>query len=298
MKGVKEQPDEESLRQERLAFTLYNILREFDRDQEGYLSIVRFNKVAFLIQKDIKERLEINAGIPWRWYLFGPTVELGYCPREVYRLKTVSNTEQRIFFSNPPVLRSLPKNEQDAILKVIIDWRNKYPKTKDSIDLAYSVIGVDFLEGIKRFEEYFLQIQKSKLDAPLLSKSVPEYLDKLINQYPEDLLGDILPLYLRIDDLLRLLSDLSPENLTQYTDVVLEMRKVVVKKASTILNDNLPESWLKNQIDDYAEAKKNLRIRCEEIEREVFSNVSFKIEDRTGYAKKLMEISWEASREG
>ena len=275
---------------QRLAFTLYHILHELDPEKTGYLTNTRFNKIAYLIHQDIKKNLGLNTGLPWHWYLFGSVVALEYCPTDVYVKQELGHGNWRVFYGKEPRKGILPVGQQRRIVERIEYWRDKYLKTEDAIDLAYSEVEIPFIKEIKRFSDLVTQSPGG------LGEQITPFLDGIMVLYPEEHLKDLAPLYLRLDNVLRLVSG-SPTTIRNYADLIEDFRKLTLLKLGVTVSENMPQSWILEQSDKFLREKERFQIEFDDLERKVLCAVKEE-KDRTGYAKKLMEISWETYSEG
>jgi ASC-1-like (ASCH) protein len=282
---------------ERLAFTIYHILREFDPEKKGYLTLTRFNKVAYLIHRDIEENLSINTGLPWYWYLYGSVVPLEYCPQSVYVKEELRDGEWRVFYRREPRITVLPVQEQKQILDRVKHWRDKRLGTDDAIDLAYQNVEIPFLREIKKFSDSIADPQSFK--ALIADKaSVSRQLDRMLETYPEDKLNALLPIYLRFDNMLRaLIADAKGSALAEHADLIEGFRRVILVNLRAHLCENMPEKWIADQSEESSRIKEHFEIEYDEEERRVFCRLPKKKDDM-GYAKKLMEISWQSYMEG
>jgi hypothetical protein len=280
---------------ERLSFTIYNILRQLDPKKDGYISLTRFHKIAYLVHRDVQKKYGINTGLPWHWYLFGPVVELSECPSEVYELKGYQGEEQRVFFHSTPRAGKVPESEKRAILEVIDGWRDRYLKTPQIVDIVYGDLEVGFLKELKDLESAIGNLPKDGLVPPsaLLSE-----LDRIRDLYPQEDYEESFAAFLRLDDLIRVLAESGPEALLSYQHLVVDFRKVIVQKAAAIYCENLGDDWRRAQNAEYFSQLDEFRCSLSEAERQVFTSVYRKREDKHGYSKRLMELSWENYLEG
>jgi len=286
----------EEINKERLAFTLYHILRELDPSKRGYLTPTRFNKIAYLIHKDIEKNLRINTGLPWYWYLYGSVVPLEYCPSSVYEKEELRDGEWRIFYRQQPKTVSLPSQEQRQILSRIEYWRDKKLKTDEAIDLLYRDVEIPFLREIKKFSDSAAHPQDFKAFIADKAKLTLQ-LDKMLETYPDDKLSVLLPLFLRFDNTIRVLANTKGMGLAEQADLIEHFRKLVLVNLRATLCENMPEKWISDQSEVFSHALEQFSIEFEEAEHKVFCEMPTK-EDKTGYARKLMEISWQRYLEG
>jgi hypothetical protein len=288
---------EAEISKERLAYTIYHILREFDSEKKGYITLTRFNKLAYLIHKDIKESYGINTGLPWHWHLFGTVVELKYCPSSTYSVRG-SEAGRRLFFNEEPRTRFLSEEERDHIGMKIWEWSQRFTGTREAIDKVYSDVEIPFLREIKQFSDLVSQLRVEKARAETSSSGILKQLDRMIETYPADLFGEVLPIYLRLDNTLRALTEARPEEIKKHAALIEHFRELIVSKASVILSENMPEDWLAQKTDEWSQYAGLYRREYEEAEQLIFSEEWMRKEDRTGYAKKLMEVSWQMFQEG
>lgn len=276
---------------ERLAFTLYHILREFDPNKQGYITSTRFNKIAYLIHKDIEQKNDLNTGLPWHWYLFGSVVALEYCPPDVYVKKEVRRGDWRLFYGKEPKTRHLPSGQQSQILERVRYWHDKYLKTEEAIERAYSDVDIPFFGEIKAFSDYIGQAGKKP------PESISLRLDRVMATYPEEQLRDLTSTYLRLDNLLRLIARAGPSEVRRFSSLVEDFRKLTLLELGVVISENMPEAWILRQSDEFARNLERFRAEFDEHERKVFLEMKEE-KDKTGYAKRLMEISWEMYSEG
>jgi hypothetical protein len=276
---------------ERLAFTLYHILREFDPNKQGYLTKTRFNKIAYLIHKDIEQNHDLNTGLPWYWYLFGSVVALEFCPQEVYVKEEIRRGDWRLYYGKEPKTGHLPSDQQSQILERVRYWHDKYLKTEEAIERAYSDVDIPFFGEIKDFSDYIGRAGKEP------SESISLRLDRVMATYPEEQLRDLTSTYLRLDNMLRLIARAEPTKVCQFSSIVEDFRKLTLLRLGVVVSENMPEAWILRQSDEFARDLERFRTEFVELERKVFLEMREE-KDKTGYAKRLMEISWEMYSEG
>jgi hypothetical protein len=281
----------DQISKERLAFTLYHILHEFDPGKRGYLTHTRFNKIAYLIHKDIRDNLKINTGLPWHWYLFGSVVALEYCPSDVYIKHEIEDGNWRLFYGREPKTEHIPPDQQKQILERVRYWREKYLKTDDAIDIAYSDVEFPFLREIKRFSD---SVEHTSTES---KKAIVSQLDKMMEVYPEEHLVELTSIYLRLDNMLRIIANTDSAKVRNYSDMIEDFRKLTLLRLGVLVSENMPEAWILEQTDEFARDKERFQSEFDEIERKIFRDIKEE-KDKTGYAKKLMEISWQMYSEG
>lgn len=291
----KSEPQRAKVDKERLSFTVYNILKQLDPRKDGYVSLTRFHKIAYLVHRDVKEKHGINTGLPWHWYLFGPVVELGECPSAIFELKGYPGEEQRVFFHSSPKVTDVPENEKRAILEVIGGWRDRYLKTPQVVDIVYDDLEVGFLRELKNLETTITELPRDK---PKIERTLFSKLDSIRNLYPQDDYEKSYAVFLRLDELVRVLAESDMEYLLSNPQLIVDFRRVIVQKASVIRCENLTESWRHAQNARYFSLLDEYTSSLSEAERQVFTSIYRKREDEYGYAKKLMELSWEDFLEG
>ncbi len=274
---------------ERLAFTVYNILKQFDPNKKGFVSLTRFNKISYLVHKDVKEKLGINTGLPWHWYLFGPVTELSACPKETYELRSFGE-EQRVFYHQIPSARNLPEEEKKAILSIIEDWREKYLKTPELVDLVYDDLEIGFLKELKELDRVITSKDEGSLPMDVLMSR----LDSIRNLFPEEEYERSLPIFLKLDELTRVVLESDPEYLRSNQWMISDFRMAIVQKAAAMRFENLARDWESNQLEKYNSSLDEYEERLSEVEREIYTKVYKKSEDRHGYVRKLMEVSWDS----
>lgn len=286
---------------ERLAFTIYFILKMFDPEKKGYLSLVRFYKVAYSIHRRLKKKLGINTGLPWYWYRFGPVVALNYCPNKVMEIKEAypyPTDEQRIYFKKMPRVVLLPDEEVQSIQSVIKELRNEYLTTPEMVDIAYSDLEVDFLEKFRDFEEMVNNFNIKVAFRKDFRKNVLYKLDEIAKTYPGEGFEKIFGLFLRLEEVLRIVCEHNPKYLFSHKRLLQDFRELVVINASYIFCENMPSDWISNQQEKLHLKKREFETDFLEVEKEVFIKIYKRGDDRSGYGKKLMEISRMMMEEG
>ena len=118
-----------------------------------------------------------------------------------------------------------------------------------------------------------------------------------MGHYPEERLQELTPLYLRLDNILRIIAETNSAGIPNYSSLIEDFRKLTLLKLGVLVSENMPEVWILEQSDEFMRERERFQTEFDDLERKILCDMKDE-KDKTGYAKRLMEISWQMYSEG
>jgi hypothetical protein len=230
-----------------LPFTIWNILKEFDPEKKGYLPRTRFYKISYIIHTRLKRR-NIQTGLPWCWYIYGPEVQIDYIPPEIY-VSEDRPDGTRLYYGIEPKNRPPEKKDQPAIMHEIKALQRKHPRTDELIRDIYTNPPKKVLSLLKEYDDLMESLKHGQSviegdHAPLLISQ----LDRIERSYSEKDFGEMYSEFLRLDDLIRLSMKDRPGKIGELGPVIHSFREIVATKASALFNENVPDEFIESRM--------------------------------------------------
>ncbi|KAF5082425.1 hypothetical protein DSECCO2_99610 [anaerobic digester metagenome] len=233
-----------------LKFSVEALLHEANPNGEPYFKKTYFYKTLYLLHNNLKKK-SIDIELPYCWYLHGPLIE-----KESFEDKIGTKIEN--YFPNNIGARifniyddGIAEKEKQLILTEIRKILNKYRRGLIwNEDYGDAVVGESYKSAPYKYQvtfkrDYLPYFNNFKSDPKLyelafekISQNLIKYLDKLINEFPENDMSDILDDYLFWDEIIRLkIENVDPFNhLLEFSD---EYWDFFCKLLRTIKNENI-----------------------------------------------------------
>lgn len=154
-------------------YATFKILSGLDPNSEGFTPKSRYYKAIYLLDLNLKRNHKIDIQLPWRWYIYGPVVELDCIDRDVYRLDPQTGDvddefRSKLMFGNEP--------KADAPLEVIraVDYEvgkicDRHPSVMELVDQSYKTAELPFIQILKKYDD---NISSNFVHYPADSKAV------------------------------------------------------------------------------------------------------------------------------
>jgi hypothetical protein len=277
-----------------LPFMVYNILKEFDPDQKGFMPLSRFYKSAYLVHKRLKKR-KIESGLPWSWYIYGPEVEMSMVPGEgvLYRYEGAGQGYGTKVFHIPQrqPLRTEPKAEA-AILYEVKALAKEKPSLESLLKEVYDNPPKKVLRVFKDFDDIL-----EALGEKATKGVIDGYLDQIGKLYSDEEFGEMLDDYLRLDSLVRFLAERDMNALRDHKQLVHDFRVILATKASALFNENVPDDWKTGRIALAERRLAEFEPVLEREEAELYANLHIPSMEMRKYTARLMETSLALTKE-
>ena len=137
-----------------LAYSIVNLIREFDPQKEGTISQTKFYKLLYLLSNDL-ENDGVDIKLPYYWYRYGPVVPINFLPEGILELrpiawakysgKAVMLRKHEAFNLHSPLKESI----DDAIGSLSEQYRDQ--KTSKVVLDAYATAPYEFQRKYKEF---------------------------------------------------------------------------------------------------------------------------------------------------
>ncbi|OUJ18870.1 hypothetical protein AMET1_0521 [Methanonatronarchaeum thermophilum] len=189
-----------------LKYSIESLLEEIDPERKGYVSTTRFFKLIFLVHKKLQEK-NINIGLPYFWYLYGPVCiekklpEGDYVKRKGSYLPTKHKKEPS---------KKVEKKIQRTIEKISHDYKGT--KTDEIVDNVYQKYApYEFQLNFRKFRG-ILNVKEMDVAMEFAGKEnrnkiLIEKLDQMLHSFPEEDFREIYNQFLQWENVMRYLAD-------------------------------------------------------------------------------------------
>lgn len=285
---------------ELLDFTVYNLLKEFDPKNEGFLPRSRFYKAIYLLHSRLKKR-KIDISLPWCWYKFGPEIQEQYISKDVFRISATgpdADERYRLYYGKEPRAKGIQDKDKQAILNEIRKLNKEHWSTDKLIDEVYKKAPYKMLKTFKDLEDYLKKELRPRNGlTPKGIETIMAYLDDIHQNYRKEEFLEIFDEYLRIDDLVRITLEHLHERLDDLIPLLIRFREMIATKASILFNENLPDDWVNERETLLNERISAFRPDLDLFEKETFKEYSKCVPGDNRYSKMLLEVSYDMSKE-
>ena len=222
-------------------YASFRLLLEFDPKKEGFVSKARFHKAMYELHTRLKKR-KVDIHLPWRWYIYGPVVELDLIDPGIFSIvpyvsaSQVNEDSARVFFDKEPTTTGLDKNTIAAINYETKKLRGEFLGTKKLIECAYDRAPIPFISVLRSFDEW-IHRNPIQQNANFINE-LEGFKSSLVGKYPGQELPETSELNLRVLDLVKHYLMLEDEG--QAAEVSSEYRKVMALGFSSRYFENIP----------------------------------------------------------
>ena len=274
-----------------LSYTIYNLLKSFDADKRGFMPLARFYKASYLVHKKLKKEYDLNIGLPWYWFKFGPCVEMEYCPDSVWEIGQ-RDDNRKIFYRDEPPYLDNNSEKYELILETIKPL--KYHETDKLTKLAYEDLSNSFLTNFLELERIFF---KYRPDIESIKDKICDLMNKISIDFPVDDYNSFYVLFLRFEDVFQILCENNINYLKSHMNLVERFREIVVTNASLLHHENLPRIWEEKKENELDNHIRNFKEEFVNIEQEIFLNIYRPKDKSNKHLRKLFEISHSIAKE-
>ena len=230
-------------------YATFKLLHEFDPNKEGYVSKVRFHKAMYALHTRLKKR-RIDIKLPWRWYIYGPFVELDLIDPSVFQIVEVGVPDASItldpkglvFFHNEPNTKGIDRTTVLAIDYEIKKLKEEYLETSDLVENAYNMAPIPFIPVLKKFDDWLHG--EHKQGSLYLIEEYERFQSSLVSKYPLQEFPQSYDLSLRFLDYIHHLL-IADAGLREARETSNEYRKVMAIGFSSKFNENIPAERIK-----------------------------------------------------
>lgn len=209
------------------SYATYKVLHALDESKGGYVPKSRYYKAIYLVSYNLMSR-EIDICLPWRWYIYGPIVELDCIDNGAFSLEVMpgdanDEAKDRLFYGEEPqvdapyeIVRSVD-NEVKAVCA------NK-PKSYILLDKAYNTAPLPFIQVLRHYDDnirsYF---KKFNCDPTVINRNEDLRYD-LIREFPIEPYRPMYDSFLRVLELIRVAKDPETFDIVKPTECSKELR--------------------------------------------------------------------------
>jgi hypothetical protein len=216
-------------------YAAYNLLHEFDPEKKGFLSKARFYKAIYVLNQRLKKR-KIDIRLPWRWYIFGPVVELEQIDQSVFMASTEQSAEREedepkthIFYNERPDVTGLETATKTAIDYEIRRLAKENPSTRELINIVYGGAPIPFIPLLKNYDDW--------IHSDGVGKDAFGQFDRmrlqLIAKYPRDFFPQSYGVFLRLLDFTERDLSSSKPDIGELADLARQSRSMMGQGFST-----------------------------------------------------------------
>ena len=191
-------------------YATYKILVGLDPNSEGYTPKSRYYKAIYLLNYKLLKR-KINICLPWRWYIYGPIVELDCIDKSVYKLDPQTGPLENEFKSKL-MFGDEPKPEAPREVITAVDYEIKqicdaHPGVMELVDLSYETAELPFIKNLKKYDDTISSNFTVFPTDPRVLYRCENLRNELTKHYPLKKYGEMHGASLRILELIRKVKD-------------------------------------------------------------------------------------------
>ena len=142
---------------DKLAYSINGLIREFDPYNKGIISQTRFYKLLYLLSYNL-ENEGIDIKLPYFWYRYGPVVPIHFLPKDIIEIRPTNwgkHSGKAVLLRNRIAFNSL-RSDKDSIDNAIkMLWEKYHGSKTDKIVLdAYATAPYEFQRRYKDFYKF------------------------------------------------------------------------------------------------------------------------------------------------
>lgn len=235
-------------------YATYKVLYLLDERREGYAPKSRYYKAIFLVSHTLLCR-GIDICLPWRWYMYGPVVELDFVDSSTYSMEKVpSNSndepEDRLFYGKEPQVEVPFEIERavDNVIKEICGGRPRLPKL---LDQAYLRAPHPFINVLRTYDDTVQSsLQQFTLRSEVLNK-IENNRQDLSYKFPLELYRPMYDSVLGVLELIRNVRDKATFDIIKPAECSKQMRRALAHGFSKDFHGHLPTYRVEGIMTEY-----------------------------------------------
>ncbi len=237
------------------SYATYKVLHALDESKEGYVPKSRYYKAIYLVSHNLMSK-GIDICLPWRWYIYGPVVELDCIDDGAFSLEVMpgdadDETKDRLFYGEKPAVDApfdivrIVNNEVKAVCA-------NNPKLYRLLDKAYKTAPLSFIQILRHYDDSIQSNFKRFTREPTVINRNDDLRHDLVRNFPIEPYRSMYDSFLRVLELIRVVKDPETFDVVKPTACSEELRRAMGHGfGRDYYSRHLPENKVEKYERDY-----------------------------------------------